>query len=108
MTLTVGIWFLRGGFWVWRSISSAHSKITPLGALGAREALGGHVLGMVLPFTTASFPGGVDSSHGSMGITLMSLDKCSIDPVTLLDLEASVRSPSMAGTVRDMSGVGVQ
>lgn len=66
------------------------------------------MLGMVLPFTTSGFPGGVESSHGSMGIIFMSPDICSIDPVTLLDLEASVRSPSMAGTLRDMSGVGVR
>lgn len=62
----------------------------------------------VLPFTIASFPRSVESSHGSMVIPYTSPDTCSIDPVILLDLEASVRSPSMPGAVSDMSGVRVQ
>lgn len=77
---------------------------SPHWSSGSQEGFRAHVLGMALTFTMASFSGGVESSQGSMGITPMSLDQCCMINAT----EASVRSPSMVGTVRDMTGVGVR
>lgn len=76
---------------------------SPHWSSGSQGGFGGHVLGMALPFTTASFSRGVESGQGFMGVTPMSLDQCGMINAT----EASVRSPSMVWTVRDMSAVGV-
>lgn len=60
------------------------------------------------PFTIASLPGSAESSHRSMAIAPASADTHNIDPITLLELVASVRSLSMPGTVGDMPGAGLR
>lgn len=59
-------------------------------------------------FTIASLPGSAESSPRSMAIAPASADTHSIDPITLLELVASVRGLSVSGMVGDMPGAGLR